>query len=319
MGRFRPPLVDAHIHLWDLERLNYAWLTPPFTGDGPNGDVEPVARTYLLADYLTDAAGWLIEGAVHVDAGAAAHQALAETSFVEEIAASAPFALVHVAYAALHEPGMERLLAAHAASPVVRGVRQILNWHPDPRKTYTPADLLGTPEFARGFARLARYGLSFDLQIYPGQMQAAARLAAENGDTTLILNHAGMPTDRDPEGLQWWRQGMRALAAQPNVFVKLSGFGIVDPDWTTESIRPFVHETIDLFGPARVMVASDVPTDKLHATFDRLLNAYDVLTADLDGQARQALFNGNARRVYRLGGACPRAARSHDVEARTSG
>ena len=67
----RPPFVDAHVHLWDLGHIRYPWLTPPFNENGPNGSTEPIARTYLLDDYLADAGKWDIRGIVHIDAGAA--------------------------------------------------------------------------------------------------------------------------------------------------------------------------------------------------------------------------------------------------------
>jgi predicted TIM-barrel fold metal-dependent hydrolase len=305
----RPKLVDGHIHLWDLKRLHYAWLSPPFSDEGPNGNVEPIAKTYLVADYLKDAAGWDIEGAVHVDAGTAAKQALEETGFVEEVARTAPFPLVHVAYASLNEPRVEELLAAHAASGIVRGIRQILNFHSDPKKTYMPKDLLDTPEFERGFRLLKKYGLSFDLQIYPGQMAEAAKLAERHPDTLLVLNHAGMPVPdnpidacggRDISLFKLWREGMKALAARPNVRVKISGFGIVDPGWSEETIRPFVLETIERFGPGRAMFASDVPTDKLHASFDRLIDSYVRIVSEFSAGERTQLFAATARETYRL-------------------
>src|SRR3546814_17248063 len=78
------PFVDAHVHLWDLSRLHYPWLTPPFADDGPNGSVEAIARNYLLDDYLADAARWNVVGLVHIDAGADASAAIAETERSEE-------------------------------------------------------------------------------------------------------------------------------------------------------------------------------------------------------------------------------------------
>lgn len=76
------PFVDAHVHLWALARIRYPWLTPPFSGDGPNGSVEAIARDYLPADYRVDAAGWSVAGYVHVDAGAEGSQALDETAWL---------------------------------------------------------------------------------------------------------------------------------------------------------------------------------------------------------------------------------------------
>ena len=51
----------------------------------------------------------------------------------------------------------------------------------------------------------------------------------------------------------------------------LSGFGFVRRPWTADDARPWVLETIDLFGADRACVASDFPTDKLFGTLDHTL------------------------------------------------
>jgi predicted TIM-barrel fold metal-dependent hydrolase len=295
------PFVDAHIHLWDLSRLRYPWLTPPFSDDGPNGNVEPIARTYLPADYRGDAAAWNVVGAVHIDAGASTPEALAETEWLEGLAEGEGLPSAIVAFAALDAPQVESLLAAHAAHPRVRGVRHIVNWHADPRRTYTPRDITGDAAWQAGFGLLAKYGLSFDLQCYPGQMPGLAALIARHPDIPVILNHAGMPIDTDAAGLASWRAGMKALAALPHVAVKLSGFGFIHRTWTREQVRPYVLDAIDLFGPDRCLFASDFPTDKLFGSFDRHMEAYHAIVANFPEDQRRALFGRNADRIYRLG------------------
>jgi predicted TIM-barrel fold metal-dependent hydrolase len=293
------PLVDAHVHLWDLDgSIRYPWLTPPFSDGGVAGRVEAIARTYLLENYLADAAGFDIAKIVHVDAGADPKDALAETRWLQTLADAQGRPDGIVAYAPLNDPEVEALLEAHAAHPNVRGVRQILNWHADPNLTYTPVDLLQDPAFEAGYGRLKTYGLRFDCQIYPGQTPAAAALAGRHPDTPLILNHAGMPVDASVEGLAQWRAGLRVLAAQPNVAVKISGLAIVRHDWTVESLRPLVLETIDIFGVDRCMFASDFPTDKLFGGFSDVLTAYDQITADFSSDERRRLFARNAERIY---------------------
>ncbi|MFN6997061.1 MAG: hypothetical protein ACK4PH_22935, partial [Aquincola tertiaricarbonis] len=74
----RPPLVDPHVHLWDLSQLRYPWLTGPFDSDNPNGSVEPIAVDYSLDAYLADAGRWDVRGIVHIDAGADPADALKE-------------------------------------------------------------------------------------------------------------------------------------------------------------------------------------------------------------------------------------------------
>jgi predicted TIM-barrel fold metal-dependent hydrolase len=292
------PFVDAHIHLWDLTRIRYPWLTPPFDDQGPNGSVEAIAHTYLLDDYLADAKAWNVVGAVHVDAGAEGASALDETRWLQTLSDKRGLPSGLVAFAALDAPEVEALLEAHAAHRSVRGIRHIVNWHADPQRTYTPRDVTGDPAWRAGFGLLAKYGLSFDLQCYPGQMLGLLDLFAAHPDTPVMINHAGMPVDADKTE---WREGMKALATLPHVSTKLSGFGFVHRQWTEDQIRPLILEAIDIFGTDRCMFASDVPTDKLFGSLDMHLSAYTAITAGFSEGERRDLFGRNANRLYRLG------------------
>lgn len=293
--------VDAHVHLWDLAKIAHPWLMPPFSDDGVMGSVEPIASDYLLDDYLDDAKGWNVTGMVHVDAGAAPEAALDESAWLQAIADERGMPQAIVAFAALDAPDAADILQQQAAFANVRGIRHIANWHDDPGKSYTPRNLLEDEDWQRGYALLAKFGLSFDLQIYPSQMKAAAALAARYPDIPVILNHAGMPIEPGEDGFAEWREGMAALAALPHVSTKISGFGIVDHGWTVDSIRPYVLTAIDLFGSDRAMFASDFPTDKLFGSFDMHLVAYATIIADFSAEERDALFAANAERIYRIG------------------
>jgi predicted TIM-barrel fold metal-dependent hydrolase len=293
------PIVDPHMHLWDLKRIRYPWLTPPL-GPSVAGDLSTIARDYRIDDYLADANGWTVAKVVHVDAGAHPEEALNETRWLQETSDAKSYPNGIVAFAALDAKDAERVLAAQADHRNVRGIRHILNWHRDPSKSYTPRNLLQDDQWKRGYALLRKFNLSFDLQIYPGQMEDAARVAAEHPDTQVILNHAGMPVDRDDDGLALWRKGMAALAAQPNVAVKISGLAMMDWDWTPERIRPFVLHTIELFGADRAMFASNFPVDRIHGSFSKYFDAYHQLVADFTLAEKRKLFGENAERIYRL-------------------
>jgi len=295
------PFVDAHIHLWDLAHIRYPWLTPPFDGDGPNGSAAAIARDYGVAQYRDDLSRWNVVGAVHIDAGAEAADALRETEWLERQGHETGLPTGIVAYADLSDPAADALLARQAAHPRVRGIRQIVNWHPDARRTYSPRDVTQDAMWRAGFARLAHHRLSFDLQCYPGQMPALARLFARHPDVPVIVNHLGMPVMSDPDGLSEWRAGMAALSALPHVAVKLSGLGFIWRDWTAERVRPLLLETIDRFGTDRCLFASDMPTDTLFAPIDRYMEAYHAVADGFGEDDRRAMFGRNADRVYRLG------------------
>jgi predicted TIM-barrel fold metal-dependent hydrolase len=193
------------------------------------------------------------------------------------------------------------VLEAHVRHPNVRGIRQLLNWHPDPAKSQCPRpDYLTDPRWQAGYALLDKYGLSFDLQVYSLQMHDAAVLAGTFANIPVIVNHTGLPRDRDPASLELWRRGLRELAHRPHVSIKISGLGVTDPEWTVDSLRPFVLETIDIFGVERCMFASNFPVDKAYRGFDELYEAFKTITRDFSAAERDALFGANAERVYRL-------------------
>ena len=194
------PIIDPHHHLWDLERFSYPWLTVKPQPLSVAGDVAPIARSYTLDDYLADAAGHNLVKSVHVDAGFDPTQPIEETRWLQSVADQRGFPHGIVARAELNKPDVEAVLAAQAGFANVRGIRHIVNWHPDPAKTYIQrSDLLTDPAWLAGFALLKKYDLSFDLQLYPAQMAEAAQVAHNHPDTVIILNHAGMPVDRDAE------------------------------------------------------------------------------------------------------------------------
>jgi predicted TIM-barrel fold metal-dependent hydrolase len=131
-------------------------------------------------------------------------------------------------------------------------------------------------------------------------MADAAALAGHCPGIPMLLNHTGLPVRRDPVYLDAWRAGMRALAERPNVAAKISGLNMFHHDLTNEIIRPFVLDTIDIFGVERCMFASNFPVDKLHADYASIWQAFDQITADFSEPDRRALFHDNAARFYRL-------------------
>ncbi len=265
------------------------------------GDIRPIATDYLLEDYWADTRNQNVVKSVHVECGWDPSNPVGETEWLQRLADKHGYPHGIVARATLDAPDVEQVLEGHARHKNIRGIRHAINWHPDPAKTYVNnPELIRTKAWRHGFSLLQRFGLSFDLQLYPAQMADAAALARAYPDILIILNHAGMPVDRDKEGIRRWQRGMRELAAAPNVVVKISGLGTVDWNWTVESIRPFVLETIEAFGIPRCMFASNFPVDKLYSDFDTLYSAFREITKHFSVDERQMLFHDNAARYYRL-------------------
>jgi predicted TIM-barrel fold metal-dependent hydrolase len=151
-----------------------------------------------------------------------------------------------------------------------------------------------------GFRELARLGLRFDLQTPWWHLAEAARLAGDFPDTRIVLNHTGLPADRSAEGIAGWSRAMTALAACPNVAVKISGLGQPGRRWTAASNRDIVLTVIDRFGVDRCMFASNFPVDSLCATFGEIFDGFAEIVADFAAADRRALFHDNAIRIYAM-------------------
>ena len=151
-----------------------------------------------------------------------------------------------------------------------------------------------------GYALLARHGLHFDLQVAHWHLPEAAVLARDFPETTVIVNHTGLPPDRSEAGLAAWRASLEVIAREPNTAIKISGLGIPGRPWTVEANAPVVLDAIRIFGAGRCMFASNFPVDRLGGGFADIFNGFLAITAGLPEIERRALFHDNAVRYYGL-------------------
>ena len=299
------PIIDAHIHLWDLGTDRHPWLRPADDAVQPLGDLAPIRRTYLVGKYRSDAANQNVVAAVHVEAGwDHDDDLLAEIRWLETLDKSSGVAVRYIGYAELTAPDADAVLDRLSEVSRCVGVRQTLSWHPtEPARSFAPRPgIADEPEFRHGVALLAPHDLSLELMLYPYQAEELARLAREFPDQPFIVDHCGSPIDRDPEGMARWKQGLRLLGSLPNVSIKISALTAYDPHPTPETLREVVLHCIDCFGVERSMFGSDFPVGRLWTSFDAIFNGFKAIVHDLSETERSALFYDNVRRVYRIDG-----------------
>ncbi|MNF88445.1 Amidohydrolase [compost metagenome] len=151
----------------------------------------------------------------------------------------------------------------------------------------------------RGYAALHGLGLHFDLQTPWWNLPEAEALARDFPETLLILNHAGLPSDRSEQGLANWHAAMARFAELPNAAVKISGIGQAGKPWRAEDNAWIVRETIAMFGSERAMFASNFPVDGLCGSFDDIYGGFKRMVVDLPYAVQEQLFCSNAQRIYR--------------------
>ena len=312
------PIVDAHHHLFNRPGRRY-------TAEDLRRDCGSGHRV-LATVYLQCGEAYRSEGPEHL-------RPVGETEFVEAVARSsgegAPqvcAAIVGYADLRLGPAAVDEVLQAHLqASPTCfRGIRQSAAFDADPAferrdPTRPGAGLLRDPAFRAGFARLAAHGLSFDAWLYHPQIDELLDLARAFPDTSIVLDHVGGPlgiggyAGRRDEVFAQWRASIRALAACPNVVVKLGGlamrlcgFGFHElsrppgSQALADAWRPYVETCIEAFGADRCMFESNFPVDQLSCSYVVLWNAFKRLAAGCSDTEKASVFAGTAIRVYRL-------------------
>ena len=313
------PIIDPHHHLWD----------------------HPGSR-YELDELMADAAqGHNIRATVFVecksmyrDSGPDALKPVGETEYVNGIAAksaSGGFGETRVAAAIVGFADLrlgnavDEVLEAHiAVAPArFRGIRHASAFDdsPDVRASHTlpPKGLLGLPAFREGYARLAKYGLSFDAWLYHTQIPELTALARANPETTIVFDHFGGPIGIGPyegkraEIFAQWKKDVAELAACPNVVAKLGGINMAvngfgwhkrelppTSDELVAATRDWYLHSIDVFGPGRCMFESNFPVDKLSCSYGVLWNAFKKIAGGFSEAEKASLFHDTAKRVYRL-------------------
>ncbi len=154
--------------------------------------------------------------------------------------------------------------------------------------------------FQRGIRALAEFGLAFDLLLFPRHLRPATELARAFPDQTFVLDHIANPRVGAP--LEPWRADLAALAACPNVSVKLSGMVTkAPPGWAAADFAPYLDAVLELFGAARCMLGSDFPVALCNAaTYASAMGVVEAWLADKERDVVDAIASRNAERIYRL-------------------
>ena len=296
------PIIDCHVHFIDAGRFRY----PIFPQRSPGfeslvGDYSALPRRYLPEDYRAAAGELRIEQTVFAEF--MSDTPLEELRWARSLAKASGLPNGMIGSVDFQAPDIDRKIEAYRSVSGVRAVRQHLAWHPNNELLrFAPApDLLADSRWRCGLTQLRKYDLACEIEIVATQLGDLSSVANGFPDLRFVLPLMGWPIDLTAEGFQTWRSDMAGLARCENVAVKIFGaeciFGL---DWTVPQIRPWVLETIELFGPARCMFASHMPIAILSRSLGDLYGAYKEIVEHFTFSEQQCLFHDTAASTYRL-------------------
>jgi L-fuconolactonase len=273
--------IDAHHHLWDLDRRPQPWLV----GEA----LDPIARTFRLAELAPLLAAHRIDATVVVQSSSSLEETRELLAIAEE---SDGLIAGVVGWADLTDPALPEVLASLTGP--LSGIRHQVQDEPDDW-------WLGRPQVREGLRAVADAGLAYDLLVTPAQLPAAVATVQALPEVRFVLDHGGKPPIAAG---QWepWAERIAALAALPHVSCKLSGL-ITEADWASwrpQDVLPYARHMLDAFGPDRVMFGSDWPVSTLAGQYADVYALAEQAVAGLEPAERDAVMGDTAARVYRL-------------------
>ena len=278
------PMIDSHHHFWWIARHAYAW--PAAAGDR-------LARDFTPEDLRAELARCGIEGTVLVQV---LHETDGETAEFLDISREVDFVRGVVGWLPLLDPdataqALERLRRRGR----LVGVRHLISNEPDPR-------WLLQAQVVESLGLLAAAGLVFDaIPINAAQFESVLEVAERLPALKIVLNHLGRPPIPE-RGWEPWATQIARAAQHRNMTIKLSiGLDVVMRwHWSTEDIRRYSEHALDLFGPERVMAASNWPVILLGASYGETWAGISSLLDGLSADGKRAVLGETARRVYGL-------------------
>ena len=272
------PRIDAHQHFWQVSRGDYAWMTPEvgvlYRDYGPR-DLEPIVERHGIDRTI------LVQAA----------ETEAETAYLLDLAARAPFVAGVVGWANLTACDAHDAIARLAANPLLVGIRPMVQDIPDD-------DWLVRLDVSAAVRTLPAYRLVFDALVFPRHLSRLLVFLDRHPSLQVVVDHGAKPCIRDGR-LDPWRADMAAVAARPNTTCKLSGLVTeAASTWTVGDLRPYVDHLLAVFGPGRLLWGSDWPVVERGGGYDAWHAATGELLAALSRDERDAIVGGNAARIY---------------------
>lgn len=291
-------IIDAHHHIWRLSDLD--WLKGP-TQPRIFGNYDKIRRDYLIDEFIADASSQNVVGSVYIQVNWPISGELAEVAWVTDVANVSKWPIAIIAYVNFSSENCERTLKSLSKNKLVKGIRQQLHWHVNPKYRFASVpDIMMDQNWRRNFSILNDYGWLFELQVFSSQMNDAANLAHCFPKTPMVLQHCGMPEDASVAGMKKWSDSLKRLSQEANVYCKFSGLGTFIHSVSPNFIQEITEQCIELFGPQRCIFGSNFPIEKLWASYKELLDGYQSALERLSKYDKQAIFYDNAKSLYNL-------------------
>jgi len=272
--------IDAHQHFWNYDPVRDSWM------DDSMGILK---RDYLPEDIQKHLNQNKIDGCVSVQAG----QSEDETTFLLHEAGKHTFIKGVVGWVDLQNSKVADRLEHFKSYSKFCGVRHIVQAE--------PTGFMLKPEFKEGLRAVHRHKLTYDILIYPHQLDDALKICEEFPDNKLIIDHLAKPIIKKKE-IDRWADQMLDIGCNKNVYCKLSGL-VTEGNWQgwhEDDFKPYLDIASEAFGEDRLVFGSDWPVCLLAAEYAQVLSIIENYLAGSSEITRTKIMGLNAIKFYSL-------------------
>ncbi len=274
-------IIDSHQHFWKYSPQKHPWIS---------AEMSALKRDFLPEDLQEVYKENGVNGCVAVQA----EQSEEETDFLLRLADRYDIIKGVVGWVDLRGENLPIRLDYYSKSDKLKGFRHIVQDEPDP-------NFLLDPAFRRGLGQLERHGFTYDLLVYPSQLNAAIHTVRDFPKLKFVIDHIAKPDIKNGK-ISDWGKSIEIIAHEKNVYCKISGMVTEASwkDWQKKDFFPYLETVFQAFGTDRVMFGSDWPVCLLAGNYQEVLDIIFQFTQGFSEQDQLKIFNKNAVDFYRL-------------------
>ncbi|MBL9114355.1 MAG: amidohydrolase family protein [Verrucomicrobiaceae bacterium] len=273
-------IIDTHTHFYDPTRPEgVPWPTPG----------TPLYRPVYPKDWLELASPHGIRETVVVEAS----KLVEDNDWILRLAEKEKCIVGFIGHLEPMQPGFENHLKRLARNPLFRGVRMGGSLLMDHEK----------PEYRSALKLMASLDLTLDVNGLRDP-SLVDKIASAMPDLRIVIDHCGNcgdPRQLKPE----WKSGMKAAAARPNVWCKVSALAEMvqnvqgnAPD-DCNFYAPILDHLWQCFGPEKVVFGSNWPVSDKGASFATVFKIVSDYFSAKGKEACEQYFWKNSLRAYK--------------------
>jgi L-fuconolactonase len=273
--------IDSHQHFWEFDPVRDSWI---------NDEMKAIQRDFVPTDLEPLLKQYGFDGSVVIQSD----QSAEENRFQLHNAAGNDFIKGVVGWVDVSSPSVEKELEHLSQFPKMKGFRHILQGE-------AQRDYMLRPVFMKGISFLRKYNFTYDILIFPDQLQYIPQFVSSFPSQQFVIDHIAKPDIRNGK-IDEWKRGIEAIAQYDNVHCKLSGM-VTEADWKnwkTGDFRPYMDTVVESFGIGRLMFGSDWPVCLVAASYKEMLGIVDDYFSSFSHSEQDRFFGLNATRFYNL-------------------